>query len=545
MFWRMWQTNSGLRVYSGLCPDPECRTKLFFPSYAASSIECTGCGQHHAKGSLLNVEDVKDPDIALRNLLRSVLLGHTASKTSTDFVKVKGYSNYHCKLLSPLLTRYGMDKQTGKAKLLNEMGQGEMFDCSLLGDRAFEVECEHLDIAGYGRDKSGSVKYLKETLEAIKMANENEERLVPVHVDGDGHCLVHAISRGLVGREIFWHALRANLKSHLETEILKYKGVFHDFIDDEEWREIISEADPYFQPPEGEGHGLRNIHVFGLANVLHRPIILLDNMSGMQSSGDYSGVFLPALIPVDECKSKDGKLNKPLVIAWSSLGRNHFVPLVGVKTRNPPKLPQWLLPKAWGIPNELVRHYIEFDVNGQCLIGGSRSLPDKYMHRLVKAMDEMFLKTQNIAASLVTEVHQFVYKPSGLVGILPETVTEAARTAVKEGRLNRCLSCRALTELNPVVSPDLLHRGGQLYAVAEQTYGTLQEGPTYNFPSHQGLACVYDAEWDALVPVKHKVRIPCEVQTSITTTFIASTPSYFPAHSHHPLLKETSEFIHH
>ena len=35
--------------------------------------------------------------------------------------------------------------------------------------------------------------------------------IVHIHV-GDGHCLVHAVSRCLVGRELFWHALRVNMQ---------------------------------------------------------------------------------------------------------------------------------------------------------------------------------------------------------------------------------------------------------------------------------------------------------------------------------------------
>lgn len=495
----MWR---GLRVYSGICPDPECHTKLYFPSYASSSVECTGCGQHHAKDSLLNVEDIQDPDVALRSLLRSVLLGQTSSKTTPDLVKVKGYSNYHCKLLSPLLTHYGMDKRTGEGKLLSEMGQGEVFDCAVLGDRAFQIESEHTETAGYGRDKTGSEMYLKNTLEAIKLANDNEERLVPVHVDGDGHCLVHAISRALVGREIFWHALRANLKNHLKTELHKYKGLFRDFIHDDEWKDIISEADPYFQPPDGEGLGLRNIHLFGLANVLHRPIILLDNVSGMQSSGDYTGIFLPALVSVDKCK-RDNVLNKPLTVAWSSSGRNHFIPLVGVKGKPVPKLPQWLIPKAWGIPNEVVKQYVEFDSQGHCFIGGERCLQEKYLQRLVKAMDDLFMKKYSIAAQLVTEVHQFVYKPSGMVGVKPETVTRAAKSAVTDGRLYRCLSCNALSELHVDFSSEMLQPGGDLYNIAVQSHGPLAEGLSYSFPAYE-LVCVFDAERNTLVAVKHK-----------------------------------------
>ncbi|XP_068722589.1 deubiquitinating protein VCPIP1-like [Montipora capricornis] len=495
----MWR---GLRVYSGICPDSECHAKLYFPSYASSSVECTGCGQHHAKDSLLNVENIEDPEVALRSLLHSVLLGHTASKTTPDLVKVKGYSNYHCKLLSPLLTRYGMDKRTGEGKLLSEMGQGNVFDCAVLGDRAFQIESEHIETAGYGRDKTGSLLYLKNTLEAIKVVNDDEERLVPLHVDGDGHCLVHAISRGLVGREIFWHALRANLKNHLETELQKYKGLFRDFIHEDEWIDIISEADPYFEPPDGEGLGLRNIHVFGLANVLHRPIILLDNVSGMQSSGDYSGIFLPALIREEKCM-RESILNKPLAVAWSSSGRNHFIPLVGIKGKPLPKLPSWLIPKAWGLPNELVRRYVEFDSQGHCFIGGERCLQEKYVQRLIKSMDDLFMKKHNISAQLVTEVHQFVYKPSGMVGVKPETVATATKSAVSDGRLYRCLSCKALCELHSDISSEMLKAGGKLYDIAVQTHGPLQEGLNYSFPTEE-LVCLFDAERDTLVAVKHK-----------------------------------------
>ena len=496
----MWR---GLRVYSGICPDPECRTKLYFPSYASSSVECTGCGQHHTKDNLLTVEDIEDPEVAVRSLFRSVLLGHTSSRTTPDLVRVKGYSNYHCKLLSPLLTSYGMDKRTGEGKLLREMGQGDVFDCGILGDRAFQIESEHMETAGYGRDKTGSLLYLKNTLEAIKLVNDSEERLVPLHVDGDGHCLVHAISRGLVGREIFWHALRENLKSHLKTELDKYKGLFRDFIHDDEWKDIISEADPYFEPPDGEGLGLRNIHLFGLANVLRRPIILLDDVSGMQSSGDYTGIFLPVLIPKEKCM-RDNILNKPLAVAWSSSGRNHFIPLVGVKGRPLPKLPSWLIPKAWGIPNELVQEYVELDSQGNCFIGGDRCLQEKYVQRLIKSMDDLFVKKHSISAELVTEVHQFVYKPSGMVGVKPEKVTMATVAAVEDGRLYRCLSCKALSEQHSSISSEMLKPGGRFYDVAVQTHGPLQEGLNYTFPSEE-LVCIFDVERDSLVAVKFKV----------------------------------------
>ena len=44
-----------------------------------------------------------------------------------------------------------------------------------------------------------------------------------------------------------------------------------------------------------------------------------------------AGVFLPGLVSPEKCCGKDGRPNKPLCLAWSSPGRNHYITLVGVK----------------------------------------------------------------------------------------------------------------------------------------------------------------------------------------------------------------------
>ena len=493
-----------ISVYSGLCPDAECHAKLFFPSYAASSIECTGCGKHYNKDSLLQVQLIKDPHIALTNLLRSVLLTRSALKKGTDLVKVKGYSNYHCRLISPLLTYYGMDNKTSEVKLLKEMGQGDVFDCSHVGDRAFGIEEEYLDTLGYGRDRSGSIKYLGEITEGIKIVNDDEERLAPLHVDGDGHCLVHAISRALVGREIFWHPLMVNLQEHLKKNLATYKKQFMDFIGYDEWDLIISEAGPDFQPADDQPLGLRNIHIFGLANVLHRPILLLDSISGIQSSADYSGTFLPALVSVDECLRKDGKLIPPLAIAWSNSGRNHYIPFVNIRNKQPAKVPSWIVPKAWGISDEYLKRYIEFDDNDVCVIGGSRTMSDAYLQRLMKAMDSKFLEVNGVSASLVTEVHQFIFKPSGVVGVRPQTVIDRTKQSVQDKALMRCIACQALSEYECPVNQEWLAPGGRMYTSAAQVEGGLVIGQMYSFQDFH-LICSYDADNDVLKPIKYQV----------------------------------------
>ena len=85
--------------------------------------------------------------------------------------------------------------------------------------------------------------------------------------------------------------LRSDLKKQLLDRAADYQALLGDFLDDKdkEWRDIIDECDADFIPRDGEALGMRNVHVFGLANVLRRPIILLDSLSGLQSSADYSG----------------------------------------------------------------------------------------------------------------------------------------------------------------------------------------------------------------------------------------------------------------
>ena len=115
----------------------------------------------------------------------------------------------------------GMDRKSGEARLLSELtaSRRPTFDCSSLATRTFLIGHEHLCVSGYGRDSTGSAEYLRDTLKTINsvtnydgaIAQEKAEFLVPIHADGDGHCLVHAVSRALVGRELFWHALRSGI----------------------------------------------------------------------------------------------------------------------------------------------------------------------------------------------------------------------------------------------------------------------------------------------------------------------------------------------
>lgn len=434
-----------MQVLTGTCPDSECAKQLFFPENCTTSVECSSCGQRHEIKHFLDVHPVFDPGLALRGLLQNLMDGQipTHVKKTSDFIKVKGLSNYGCKLISPLLTKYGLEKNTQQVCLLKDMNLGETFDCSHLADRAFLIEEQNMFIPGYGKDIA--VDYLQGTLNEIAKVNNGEERLIPIHADGDGHCLLHAISRALVGHELFWHPLLTNLNLHFINRQEDYKNLFIDFIESSEWKDIIAECDPDFVPSYGETHGLRNIHVLGLANVLHRPIILIDSLEGMQSKGDYSGLFLPGLVPTEKCMNKSGKLHKPIVISWSSKGRNHFIPLVGVQKKELPCFPLTLLPKVWGLSQDLLSQYIEIE-NDACVIGGNNSLQEKYLIKLAHAMEKQFFLLKGVSTSVVADVYHHIFRPSGIVGISTKIVTETALAMIRDERLYKCLFCHSVME---------------------------------------------------------------------------------------------------
>lgn len=211
-----------------ICNDKECEGVIYLTS-RTPVVDCFRCGQQHQTSSLQTLHELPDTD-GLQQVLRYSMICGSLPKRGPDMVKVLGLSNYYCKLLSPFLTTYGMDRATGQPKLLRDMGKGDIFDCSSLSARAFRIDPKHIDIPGFGRDVTGSMDYLSETLELIKQSNGGEERLLPIYADGDGHCLVHAISRALVGRELFWHPLRSCLKRLFENNLDKFKVMVINFM---------------------------------------------------------------------------------------------------------------------------------------------------------------------------------------------------------------------------------------------------------------------------------------------------------------------------
>ena len=179
--------------------------------------------------------------------------------------------------------------------------------------------------------------------------------LGPLKTRGDGNCLLHAVSRGLIGVEddelILREKLYRLLTDQLAIRSLRNRWRQQQYAQnqraglnfnaaewDREWQTVLSLASPdlsFSEAPSGsEGDtgspslpykSLEEIHVFALAHVIRRPIIVLANsvlqdVEGTAMSPVYfGGVYLPLdLDPRDCCKI-------PVVLTYCC---SHFAPLI-------------------------------------------------------------------------------------------------------------------------------------------------------------------------------------------------------------------------
>ena len=111
------------------------------------------------------------------------------------------------------------------------------------------------------------------------------------------------------------------------------------------------------------------MHIFALAQVLRRPIVLLDRVSAVSPT---PATFLP--VP-SLCPVLDPLLKRiPLFIAWSSAAKNHFVPVCPVLapgTNGAVRFPRHLLPDVWGAADGVemdVLSFFQLDETGNFIL---------------------------------------------------------------------------------------------------------------------------------------------------------------------------------
>lgn len=127
--------------------------------------------------------------------------------------------------------------------------------------------------------------------------------LVPFQSEGDGNCLLHAVCKAVSGKDTQFAALRESMTQELVENEPWYR--FHLHLDDSEWNKSLNMA-------RGDGNYLGFEHIFALSNVLRRPILLLDNLSQVQTFGEGDVRLYPVHLPLSPLLLSIPFSNRPL-----------------------------------------------------------------------------------------------------------------------------------------------------------------------------------------------------------------------------------------
>ncbi|XP_061826347.1 OTU domain-containing protein 7A [Nerophis lumbriciformis] len=189
------------------------------------------------------------------------------------------------------------------------------------------------------------------------------KKLLPLATTGDGNCLLHAASLGMWGfhdRDLMLRkSLYTMMKSGAERDALKRRWrwqqtqqnkesglVYTEEEWEREWNELLklASSEPRTHlSKNGNANGgvdnsedpvyesLEEFHVFVLAHVLRRPIVVVADTMLRDSGGEafapipFGGLYLPLEVPPSRCHCS------PLVLAYDQA---HFSALVSMEQRD-------------------------------------------------------------------------------------------------------------------------------------------------------------------------------------------------------------------
>ncbi|XP_076006418.1 OTU domain-containing protein 7B [Genypterus blacodes] len=192
----------------------------------------------------------------------------------------------------------------------------------------------------------------------------NCQSLLPLATSGDGNCLLHAASLGMWGfhdRDLMLRKSLYALMDHgLEREALKRRWRWQQtqqnkesglvYTEEEwqkEWNELLklASSEPRIHYSTNGTNGaessdepvyesLEEFHVFVLAHVLRRPIVVVADTMLRDSGGEafapipFGGIYLPLEVPAAKCH------RSPLVLAYDQA---HFSALVSMEQKDSTK----------------------------------------------------------------------------------------------------------------------------------------------------------------------------------------------------------------
>ncbi|KAM8870806.1 OTU domain-containing protein 7B isoform 2-T2 [Spinachia spinachia] len=189
----------------------------------------------------------------------------------------------------------------------------------------------------------------------------NCQNLLPLATSGDGNCLLHAASLGMWGfhdRDLMLRkSLYALMDRGLEREALRRRWRWQQTLQNKEsglvyteeewqkeWNELLklASSEPRIHYSTNGTNGaesseepvyesLEEFHVFVLAHVLRRPIVVVADTMLRDSGGEafapipFGGIYLPLEVPAAKCH------RSPLVLAYDQA---HFSALVSMEQRD-------------------------------------------------------------------------------------------------------------------------------------------------------------------------------------------------------------------
>lgn len=182
------------------------------------------------------------------------------------------------------------------------------------------------------------------------------QKLYPLSTTGDGNCLLHAASLGMWGvhdrqlslRETLYELLTNGARKEairrrwkwVENHMNQSNGLALTLSENEwelEWDVVLGLSSPLPRKQEDNGsnstdqiyESLEAIHVFALAHVLKRPVVVVSDTILRNAKGEelspvaFGGIYLPLECPPSQCH------RSPLVLCYDSA---HFSPLVLMRT---------------------------------------------------------------------------------------------------------------------------------------------------------------------------------------------------------------------
>ncbi|KAI8481635.1 negative regulation of toll-like receptor 5 signaling pathway [Branchiostoma belcheri] len=260
-------------------------------------------------------------------------------------------------------------------------------------------------------------RFMQKTLEEAKVLNwcRVSRPLTPVQNTGDGNCLLHAVSqymwgihdRALVLRMLLNRTMVADMTEDMKRRWNRSCKAHNQHVDLEyvslewrqEWNIVVSMTDPTPNPPEANDlpyKSLEEFHIFVLANLLRRPIIILaedvlHNFEGhIFAPIHFSGIYLPLRWKPEEC------VRSPIVLGYL---QQHFTPLL---SQEEAPAPIGLATGEFAVP--LVKHDLTM-LTVQFLLEHEENQAKELLQKYLDLMELPYTRKESISMVLAAKLN--------------------------------------------------------------------------------------------------------------------------------------------